>query len=93
MPAKDLIDGIRRDFPFPLTLARYRDLIARLVFDRPYSSVIAADRAGKLSPPIVQDTVLSALALEYGDRVHALADVAREHVATYRRQGPQKTAR
>ncbi|MDR6935347.1 DUF3775 domain-containing protein [Luteibacter sp. 3190] len=80
MYVKKLVDDIRRDFDFNLSLNRYRDLIARIIFGRPYSATIAAERAGKLAPPKVDDDLVESLREGYGRDVSDLARVAHRHV-------------
>lgn len=77
MSAKDLVDGIRRAFPVTLPMARHRDLVSRLVFGRPFSAAIAAERDAKLEPPSVHDADISRLGLEYGLDLAPLAAAAR----------------
>lgn len=80
MYVKKLVDNIRLDFDFNLSLNRYRDLIARIIFGRPYSAVMAAAQAGKLAPPKVDDDLVESLREDYGRAVSDLARVAHRHV-------------
>lgn len=80
MHVKKLVDDIRLDFDFNLSLNRYRDLIARIIFDRPYSAAMAAERAGKLAAPQVDDDLVESLREDYGRAVSDLARVAHRHV-------------
>jgi hypothetical protein len=80
MYVKKLVDGIRLDFDFNLSLNRYRDLIARIIFGRPYSAAMAAERAGKLPPPKIDNDLVDSLREGYGREVSDLARVAHRHV-------------
>lgn len=80
MYVKKLVDDIRLDFDFNLSLNRYRDLIARIIFGRPYSAAMAAEQAGKLAPPKVDDDLVESLREDYGRDVSDLARVAHRHV-------------
>lgn len=80
MTAKKTVDGIRRDYALPLGLSRSRDVVARLLFDRPYSAAMAAERAGKLSPPGLVESRTQALAQQHGPWVLDLAKVADRHL-------------
>lgn len=80
MYVKKLVDGIRLDLDFNLSLNRYRDLIARIIFGRPYSASMAAERSGKLAPPKIDDDLVDSLRKDYGREVSDLARVAHRHV-------------
>lgn len=80
MSAKDLIDGVRRDFSIPLGLNRSRDVIALLIYGSPYSAALAAENDGKLCPPSLTDERTESLASTHGAWVRELAEVARPHV-------------
>lgn len=57
-------------------MARTRDLVARLLYGRPFSAVIPAERDGKLLPPQLIASRTEELRAEYGAVVDRLADVA-----------------
>lgn len=80
MYVKKLVDDIRLDFNLNLALNRYRDLISRMIFGRPYSAAMAAERAGKLAPPKVDDDFVESLREDYGRDVSDLARVAHRYV-------------
>lgn len=80
MYVKKLVDEIRLDFDFNLSLNRHRDLIARIIFGRPYSAAMAAERAGKLATPKVDDELVESLREDFGRAVSDLARVAHRHV-------------
>lgn len=80
MYVKKLVDDIRLDFDFNLSLNRYRDLIARIIFGRPYSAAMAAEQAGKLANPQVNDDLVESLREDYGRDVSDLARVAHRYV-------------
>ena len=80
MSAKDLIDGVRRAAAIPLGLNRGRDVIARLIFDAPYSAALAAERDGKLNPPTLVAGRTESLASDHGPWVRQLAEVARARI-------------
>ena len=81
MSAKNLIDGIRRDFAIPLELNRSCDVIARLIYGSSYSAALAAENDGKLHPPALADDRTASIASTYGPWVLELAEVARAHIA------------
>lgn len=81
MSAKNLIDGVRRNFAIPLGLNRSRDVIARLVYGSPYSATLAAENDGQLNPPAIADDRTELLASTYGPWVRELAEVARLQIA------------
>jgi len=81
MSAKNLIDGVRRDFAIPLGLNRSRDVIARLIYGSPYSATLAAEKDGKLNPPALVDDRTASMASAYGSWIRDLAEIARIHIA------------
>lgn len=82
MSAKDLIDGIRRDYSVPLPLNRSRDMISRLLYGAPYSAAIAAEHAGKLAAPGVDPERTDALVAEHGPWVTLVVEISSRHIKT-----------
>ncbi|CAN7463203.1 hypothetical protein [Paraburkholderia hospita] len=79
MSIKTLIDDIRATVTaagVKLSMARGRDLISKVLFDRSYSAAIAAERAEKLSPPQIESSRTERLKAEYGEGVDVVADIA-----------------
>lgn len=82
MDAKELVDAIRIDLAargFTMTMSKGRDAIARLIYGRPLSLVIAAMRAGTLDQPAINDIGVADIKMRYGE---AHANLAVE-VATF----------
>lgn len=81
MDAKSLIDQIRtasavRSNRFGM--ASQRNAISLLLFGKPYSSVLPAERNGKLAPPSIDDSKVEQLRTQYGDLVDVFAREARK---------------
>jgi len=75
MSAKELIDGVRATLEtegFQMKMAVGRDQIARVCYGMTYSPVIAAERAGKLPKPQIDEAGLMDLAARFGSDKAAL---------------------
>ncbi|WP_334000435.1 hypothetical protein [Burkholderia gladioli] len=59
-----------------LSMARGRDLVSKLLYDRNYSAAVAAERAGKLAPPQIVSSRTDRLRAEYGGVVDVVANIA-----------------
>jgi hypothetical protein len=83
--AKDLIDSIRKDLMekgFSMPMSKGRDTIARLLYGRNYSPVIAASRAGNLADAKINDIGINDIRKRYGDeQVNLALEVARHYLA------------
>lgn len=69
MSVKNLVDGVRKALEAEgvrMPMAHGRDNIARLFYDKSYSTAIAAERAGKLPPPQIIASCLTDLRAKYG---------------------------
>lgn len=70
MDAKELIDAIREALAargFTMPMSKGRDAIARLLYGRPHSPVIAAMRAGTLGGPEINDIGIADIKMRYGE--------------------------
>ncbi|MDH1475821.1 hypothetical protein N5F13_15030 [Comamonas thiooxydans] len=79
MSIKTLIDDVRRAVAaagIKLPMARGRNLVANLLFDRNYSALIAAERDGKLARPQIVSSRTDRLRAEYGQNVDVVANIA-----------------
>jgi hypothetical protein len=67
--AKTVIDALRKTaigLGITSTLSRDRDLCARLLYGRPYASVLPAEKAGSLGPPSILLSNASTLVEKHG---------------------------
>lgn len=85
MDAKELVDDIRQDEEgrVRLPMARGRDLVSRLIFDKAYSQAMAAENDGVLPVPSLSTQRTTELAALHGGWVLDTAKAAEAHIDQY----------
>jgi len=86
MSVKTFIDHIRfeaQEQGLTASMARGRDLVARILFDSPFNAVVAAERAGKFLYPGLSDARSAELKATYGTIVDTFVSIAAKFVELY----------